>query len=215
LLAAKEKWPMGPDPPVYIIDDDEAVRDSLSIQLEAAGFKVTSFASGLDFLAKVSSLAPGCLVSDVRMPEIDGLELQSRLAAMKLKFPVIIITGHGDVNLAVRAMRAGAVDFVEKPFSEETILRSIRLAQGHFEQMSRNEAASEAARARMALLTPREREVFDGLVAGRQNKVIAFDLSISPRTVEIHRARVLEKMQAHSLSELVRLALAAGVEIKS
>ncbi|HXW22475.1 MAG TPA: response regulator FixJ [Rhodomicrobium sp.] len=206
---------MAPDPPVYIIDDDEAIRDSLSIQLDAAGFKVTTFASGLDFLAKVSSLEPGCLISDVRMPEIDGLELQNRLAAMKLNFPVIIITGHGDISLAVRAMRAGAVDFVEKPFSEETILQSIRLAQCHFEQVSRNEAAGETARARIALLTPRERDVFDGLVAGRQNKVIAYDLSISPRTVEIHRARVLEKMQARNLAELVRLALAAGVEIKS
>lgn len=206
---------MGVEPPVYIVDDDEAVRDSLAIQLEAAGFTVTSFASGLDFLAKVSSLAPGCLISDVRMPEIDGLELQTRLAGMKLKFPVIIMTGHGDIDLAVRAMRAGAVDFVEKPFSEATILQSIRLARSHLEQMSRTEAVGEAARSRMASLTPREREVFEGLVAGRQNKVIAFDLSISPRTVEIHRARVLEKMQARSLSELVRQALSAGVEIKS
>jgi two-component system, LuxR family, response regulator FixJ len=203
------------DLPVYIIDDDEAVRDSLTIQLEAVGFNVTAFASGLDFLAKLPSLTPGCLISDVRMPEIDGLELQTRLAAMKVNFPVIIMTGHGDISLAVRAMRAGAVDFVEKPFSEETILQSIRLAQSRFEQRSRNEAEGETARARMGLLTPREREVFDGLVAGRQNKVIAYDLSISPRTVEIHRARVLEKMQARSLSELVRLALAAGVEIKS
>lgn len=206
---------MGLDPPIYIIDDDEAVRDSLAIQLEAAGFKVVAFASGLDFLANVSSLVPGCLISDVRMPEIDGLELQNRLAAMKLNFPVIIMTGHGDISLAVRAMRAGAVDFVEKPFSEETMLRSIRLAQSRFEQTTRNDAAGETARARMGMLTPREREVFDGLVAGRQNKVIAYNLSISPRTVEIHRARVLEKMQARSLSELVRLALAAGVEIKS
>jgi two-component system, LuxR family, response regulator FixJ len=215
IAGREEGWLMAFDPPVYIIDDDEAVRDSLSIQLEAAGFKITAFASGLDFLAKVSSLAPGCLISDVRMPEIDGLELQNRLAAMKLNFPVIIMTGHGDVSLAVRAMRAGAVDFVEKPFSEETILESIRLAQSRFEQMSRSEAAGETARARLALLTSREREVFDGLVAGRQNKIIAHDLAISPRTVEIHRARVVEKMQAHSLSELVRLALAAGVSINS
>jgi two-component system, LuxR family, response regulator FixJ len=206
---------MGSDPPIYIIDDDEAVRDSLAIQLEAAGFKVAAFESGPDFMAKVSTLVPGCLISDVRMPEIDGLELQNRLTVMKLNFPVIIITGHGDISLAVRAMRAGAVDFVEKPFSEETILRSIRLAQTRFEQTSKNEAAGGTARARLALLTPREREVFDGLVAGRQNKVIAYDLSISPRTVEIHRARVVEKMQAQSLSELVRLALAAGVPIES
>jgi len=206
---------MSLEPPVYIIDDDEAVRDSLAIQLEATGFKVTAFASGLDFLAKVSALPPGCLISDVRMPEIDGLELQNRLAAMKLHFPVIIMTGHGDINLAVRAMRAGAVDFVEKPFSEEAILQSIKLAQRRLEQISESEAAGATARTKMELLTARERDVFDGLVAGKQNKVIAHDLSISPRTVEIHRARVLEKMQVHSLPELVRLALAAGLEIKS
>jgi two-component system response regulator FixJ len=206
---------MGPEPPVYIIDDDEAVRDSLAIQLEATGFKVTAFASGLDFLAKVSALPPGCLISDVRMPEIDGLELQNRLAAMKLRFPVIIMTGHGDISLAVRAMRAGAVDFVEKPFSEAAILQSIQLARRQLAQASESEAAGATARARLALLTAREKEVFDGLVAGKQNKVIAHDLAISPRTVEIHRARVLEKMQAHSLPDLVRLALAAGIQIKS
>ncbi len=206
---------MGPDSPVYIIDDDEAVRDSLAIQLEATGFKVTAFSSGLDFLAKVSELPPGCLISDVRMPEIDGLELQNRLATMKLPFPVIIMTGHGDITLAVRAMRAGAVDFVEKPFSEEAILQSIKLARHRLEQASESDAAGETARARLALLTPREKEVFDGLVAGKQNKVIAHDLSISPRTVEIHRARVMEKTQARSLPELVRLALAAGMQIRT
>ena len=197
--------------PIYIVDDDEAVRDSLAVQLEAVGFTVTAFASSLDFLQKAPTLTPGCLISDVRMPDIDGLDLQNRLTELKLDFPVIIMTGHGDVSLAVRAMKAGAVDFIEKPFSETAILDSIKLAQRRFEQAHKSDAATAAARERMALLTPREREVFDGLVAGRQNKVIAFDLSISPRTVEIHRARVLEKMQARSLSELVRLALAAGV----
>lgn len=206
---------MPSDPPVYIVDDDEAVRDLLAVQLEAAGFKVTTFGSGLDFLQRAPSLTLGCLISDVRMPDIDGLDLQNRLTEMKLNFPVIIMTGHADVSLAVRAMKAGAVDFIEKPFSEAAILDSIKLAQSRFEQVTKSEAAGETARTRIALLTPRERDVFDGLVAGRQNKIIAYDLSISPRTVEIHRARVLEKMRARSLSELVRLALAAGVSIKS
>jgi two-component system response regulator FixJ len=201
--------------PVYIVDDDDAVRDSLSIQLEAAGFNVTAFPSSLEFLQKAPSLTPGCLISDVRMPDIDGLDLQNRLTQMKLNFPIIIMTGHGDVSLAVRAMRAGAVDFIEKPFSESAILESIRLAQSRFEATTKSDAAGNHARQRMALLTPREREVFDGLVDGKQNKVIAYDLTISPRTVEIHRARVLEKMEARSLPELVRFALAAGVAIKS
>lgn len=199
---------------VYVIDDDEAVRDSLALQLEAAGFAVTTFASALDFLQEASSLPLGCIVSDVRMPEIDGLELQNRLAQMNLNFPMIIMTGHGDVQLAVRAMKAGAVDFIEKPFTEQTILASIRLAQSHFAERQAVDAAGDVARARLAQLTPRERDVFEELVRGKQNKVIAFDLSISPRTVEVHRARVIEKMQARSLSELVRMALAAGIQIK-
>ena len=200
---------------IYVVDDDEAVRDSLALQLEAAGFEVTTFPSALEFLKEVPSLAPGCVISDVRMPEMDGIELQTRLAQMKGNFPVIIVTGHGDVALAVRAMKAGAVDFIEKPFSGDAIMNCIRLAQSRFVEQQASGAATEAARARVAQLTPREHDVFEELVRGKQNKVIAYDLNISPRTVEVHRARVLEKMQAHSLSELVRLALAAGIQIKS
>ena len=200
---------------VYVIDDDEAVRDSLALRLDAAGFKTVTFPSALDFLTAVETLAPGCVLTDVRMPEIDGLELQNRLTQRNLHFPVIVMTGHGDVALAVRAMKAGAIDFIEKPFGDDTILDSIRLAQSRFAQQQQTDAAAEAAQARITSLTPRERDVFEELVRGKQNKVIAHDLSISPRTVEVHRARVLEKMQARSLSELVRMALAAGVQIKS
>ncbi len=200
---------------IYIVDDDEAVRDSLSLRLETAGFTVETFPSARDFLEKTSSLPPGCVIADVRMPEIDGIELQRRLAAMHVNFPVIIMTGHADVSLAVRAMRAGAIDFVEKPFTEEVILDSIRQAQSRFAELQASEAAAEGARERLALLTPREHDVFEELVRGKQNKVIAADLKISPRTVEVHRARVIEKMQARSLSDLVRMALSAGIQIKS
>lgn len=200
---------------IYVVDDDEAVRDSLSLQLEASGFKVATFPSAIEFLNEAASLPAGCVIADVRMPEIDGIELQSRLAGMNIHFPVIIVTGHGDVALAVRAMKAGAVDFVEKPFTEQVILDSIRQAQSRFAELQATEAAAEAVRERLALLTPRERDVFEELVHGKQNKVIAADLKISPRTVEVHRARVIEKMQAHSLSDLVRMALTAGIQIKS
>ncbi len=199
---------------IYIIDDDDAVRDSLALQLEASGFAPETFASALEFLQRVNALTPGVVISDVRMPEIDGIELQERLGKMKVNMPTIIVTGHGDVSMAVRAMKAGAVDFIEKPFTNDAILASIRLAQSRFAEQQASDAAGETARARIALLTPRERDVFEELVRGKQNKVIAFDLNISPRTVEVHRARVLEKMEAHSLSELVRMALAAGVQVK-
>jgi two-component system response regulator FixJ len=206
---------MPPKAKIYIVDDDEAVRDSLGMQLDAAGYAVKTFASGVDFLNAAPALAPGCLIADVRMPEMDGLELQNRLAALKPRFPTIVITGHGDVLMAVRAMRAGAVDFVEKPFAEEAILASIRLAQSRLGPLQGHDDEAEPAVARLALLSTRERQVLEGLVAGLPNKTIAADLGISPRTVEIHRARVMDKMQARSLSQLVRLALAAGVSIRS
>lgn len=200
---------------VYIIDDDDAVRDSLAVQLEAAGYEVGSFASAVEFLRTAASMPLGCIVSDVQMPDMDGMELQKRLGEMQLNFPVVIVTGHADVALAVRAMKAGAVDFIEKPFDEKAILESIELAQSRFAAQRETEAVGSTARERLAGLTPREREVFEQMVRGKQNKVIAFDLDISPRTVEVHRARVLEKLEARSLSELVRLALAAGVSITS
>jgi len=201
-------------PVIFIVDDDVAVRDSLEILLQSAGHAVRSFASGQEFLDVVSSLGPGCLIVDVRMPGMDGFELQRRLGERQLSIPVIVITGHGDVPMAVRAIRGGAIDFIEKPFSERAIIDSIRLALSRLaaHEADSRAAADPAVLRRLALLSPREREVLDGLVEGLPNKTIAYDLKISPRTVEIHRARVMDKMQARSLSELVRLALAAGIE---
>jgi|SRR5580700_4419880 two-component system response regulator FixJ len=200
---------------VYIVDDDEAVRDSLGFQLESAGYDVRTFSSGVDFLNQAPSLPPGCVILDVRMPDMDGPEVQARLAEMKLSLPVVMITGHGEVPLAVRAMRAGAVDFVEKPFSEEAILESISLAANRSATPAIPDEHAEAAAPRLKLLSAREREVLEGLVAGLPNKTIAYDLGISARTVEAHRARVMDKMQARSLPELVRLAMAAGLRLKS
>ena len=200
---------------VYIIDDDDAVRDSLSLQLEATGYEVASFPSAVGFLEIAGTLQPGCVISDVQMPDMDGMELQRRLSDLKLDFPVVIVTGHADVALAVRAMKAGAVDFIEKPFEERAILDCVRHAQTRFAAQRATAQAGATAREKLATLTPREREVFDEMVRGKQNKMIAYDLDISPRTVEVHRARVLEKLEARSLSELVRLALAAGLPISS
>jgi two-component system, LuxR family, response regulator FixJ len=202
---------MPADRRVYIVDDDEAVRDSLSVLLESKAYAVKSFASAPDFLAVAPSLPVGCLIVDIRMPEMDGLELQHHLIERALHFPMIVITGHGDVPLAVRAMKAGAIDFIEKPFAAEAILNSLGGALSRLAAPNERDPAAVAAAAKLALLSPREREVLEGLLAGLPNKSIAYDLAISPRTVEIHRARVMDKMGARSLSELVRLALAAGV----
>ena len=195
---------------VYIVDDDEAVRDSLSMLLESKAFAVKSFASAVEFLAAASSLHPGCLIVDIRMPEMDGLELQQHLIDRSLDFPLIVITGHGDVPVAVRAMKAGAVDFIEKPFTYEAILDSLEVGFLRLTAPDKD-PVKVAAIAKLELLSPRELEVLQGLLAGLPNKSIAYDLNISPRTVEIHRARVMDKMGARSLSELIRLALAAGV----
>jgi len=201
----RERW-------VYIVDDDEAVRDSLSALLASKGYSVTGFASAREFLAVAPSLPAGCLIVDIRMPEMDGLTLQQQLIERNLGFPLIVITGHGDVPLAVRAMKAGAVDFIEKPFAAEAILMSLEAAFARLARPAEEDPAAGAAADRLNLLSPREREVLGGLLAGLPNKSIAFDLGISPRTVEIHRARVMDKMGARSLSELVRLALAAGAQ---
>jgi two-component system response regulator FixJ len=199
---------------VYIVDDDEAVRDSLTVLLEACGHRVRSFAMAQEFLDAAAAVPLGCLIADIRMPGMDGLELQRRLAERSLGFPMIVITGHGDVPLAVRAMKGGAVDFIEKPFATSTILASVAAALAMVEAAGEVDPAAAAASAKLALLSPREREVLDGLLAGLPNKTIAYDLAISPRTVEIHRARVMDKMGARSLSELIRFALAAGLQPK-
>jgi len=200
---------------IYIVDDDDAVRDSLAALLESKSYRVRSFAGARAFLDEAAALPLGCLIVDVRMPEMDGLELQRRLAERQLAFPMIVITGHADVPIAVRAMKAGAVDFIEKPFAAEAILASVETALARIAQAGPDAAAAAAAAAKLALLSQREREVLEGLLGGLPNKSIAYDLSISPRTVEIHRARVMDKMGARSLSELIRIALAAGVQPRS
>jgi two-component system, LuxR family, response regulator FixJ len=211
--------PPAPEPVVFVVDDDEAVRDSLAVMLEAEGLAVEAFASGR---ALLEALAPGgragCVVADVRMPDMDGLELLERLMARDGggggRLPVIIMTGHGDVPMAVRAMKAGAVDFIEKPFTPELILATVRRHLEPPGDAARGGAPGgegDGVARRLEQLTPREREVLEQLVIGRQKKVIAHELDISPRTVEIHRARVMEKMGARSLSHLVRMALAAGI----
>jgi two-component system, LuxR family, response regulator FixJ len=205
---------MPADQSVYIVDDDEAVRDSLSVLLEAIGHRVRTFGLAKDFLDAAPALPLGCLIADIRMPEMDGLELQRTLNEQNLHFPMIVITGHGDVPLAVRAMKAGALDFIEKPFATPTILASVEAALARIDAAGQRDPIAEAALTKLKLLSRREREVLEGLLAGLPNKTIAYDLAISPRTVEIHRARVMDKMGARSLSELIRLALAAGLQPK-
>jgi two-component system, LuxR family, response regulator FixJ len=197
---------------VFIVDDDSGVRDSLRALLESAGYEVRDFDAAAKVLDCGDLAEAGCLIADIRMPDIDGLTLQEELSARKLGLPVIIMTGHGDVPLAVRAMKAGAVDFIEKPFDDELLLASVTRALTLSTQSRSQAALAQSAGQLVAALTAREREVLQHLVAGRPNKLIAYALGISPRTVEIHRANVMDKMHARSLSEVVRQALAAGVE---
>ncbi len=202
---------MNDTPTVFVLDDDDAVRDSLGTLLESSDLPVKTYASADSFLEALGSDAVGCVVSDVRMPGLSGLELQERLTEMKIPLPVIIVTGHGDLPMAVKAMKAGAVDFIEKPIDDELILRSVREALSRGVKMHADAAAADAARANIERLTARERQVLEKVALGHPNKVIAYDLDISPRTVEIHRARVIEKLAARNLSHLVRMAIAAGV----
>ncbi|MFI4998310.1 MAG: response regulator FixJ [Reyranellales bacterium] len=195
---------------IHVIDDDVAVRQSLAFLLSTAGLAVRTHESAIAFLDILPVDQDGCIVTDIRMPEMDGLELQRRLRTRKVGLPVIVITGHGDVALAVEAMKAGAVDFIEKPFDDEVLLASIRSALTHNVRNVQRESRVAEVRGRLKLLSEREREVLDGLVAGKPNKIIAFDLGISARTVEVYRANVMTKMQAGSLSELVRMVLLDG-----
>ena len=196
---------------VYVIDDDEAMRDSLSFLLDSAGFKVTLFESALNFLDTLPGLDFGCVVSDVRMPGLDGIELLKRMKAARSTFPILIMTGHGDVPLAVEAMKLGAVDFLEKPFEDDRLIGMIEAAVRQAEPAAKSEAVTLDIATRIASLSPRERQVMGGLIAGLSNKLIARDYDISPRTIEVYRANVMTKMQANSLSELVRLAMRAGM----
>ena len=196
---------------VYVIDDDEAMRDSLNFLLDSAGFSVTLFETAQSFLDVLQGLEFGCVVSDVRMPGIDGIELLKRMKAGHSTFPILIMTGHGDVPLAVEAMKLGAVDFLEKPFEDDRLIGMIEGAIRQAEPAARSEAVTHDIAARVATLSPRERQVMEGLIAGLSNKLIARDYDISPRTIEVYRANVMTKMQANSLSELVRLAMRAGL----
>ena len=194
---------------VHIVDDDDAVRRSAAFMLRHAGFQIESHVSGVAFLKAAKTAERGCVLLDVRMPEMDGLEVQREMATRGIDMPVVILTGHGDIAIAVKAMRAGAVDFIEKPYEKEQLLAALeegfaRLDRGHDKEMQASEA-----KVRLASLTGRERDVLNGLVTGYPNKTIAYDLGISPRTVEIYRANMMEKLRVRSLSEALRIAFIA------
>ena len=194
---------------VHLIDDDEDIRRALAFLLGTAGLAVRVHESALKFLENLDTLQPGCIVSDVRMPGMDGLELQQRLKAMGVEMPIIIMTGHADVPLAVQAMKAGAVDFIEKPFDDEIMLSAIRIALDVYDKSGQSSGQIAQIQTRLDTLSAREKDVLKGLLAGHANKTIAYDLELSPRTVEVHRANVMSKMNARSLSELVRMAMLA------
>jgi two-component system response regulator FixJ len=196
---------------VYVIDDDAAMRDSLNFLLDSADFNVTLFETAVNFLDALPGLEFGCVISDVRMPGLDGIELLKRMKQGNSTFPIVIMTGHGDVPLAVEAMKLGAVDFLEKPFEDDRLIGMIEAAIRQAEPAAKSEAITLDIAARIATLSPRERQVMEGLIAGLSNKQIARDYDISPRTIEVYRANVMTKMLANSLSELVRLAMRAGM----
>ncbi len=194
---------------VHLIDDDEAVRHALAFLLASSGFAVQAYKLASAFLETLSAVQPGCIITDVRMPGLSGLELQRELTNRRIFLPVVVMTGHGDVPLAVQAMKAGAVDFIEKPFSDDTLLSAVQEALARYTHDSVRQNSHDEVHARLHRLTPREREVLDGLIGGLPNKTIAYDLNISARTVEIHRANLMTKMEAGSLPELVRMVLLA------
>jgi two-component system response regulator FixJ len=198
-----------PQPVVHIIDDDQGLRESLAFLLRSANFEVRSFESAKTFLDELLQAVPGCVITDVRMPDMSGIELLRRLKELKLGVPVIVITGHGDIALAVEAMKMGAADFFEKPFDDDLLVASVRAALRQREDQTKRGAERTEIEHRISSLSPREKDVLAGLIEGRANKQIAFDLGISPRTVEIYRANLMNKMQANSLSDLVRMALIA------
>lgn len=192
---------------IHLIDDDEALRESVAFLLRAADFEVKGFSSAEAFLASLPDASLSCVITDVRMPDMSGIELIRRLKELKVDVPVIVITGHGDVALAVEAMKLGATDFFEKPFNDDLLLASVRAALQEQAHHTKRYAERAEIEQRLARLSAREKDVLTGLIEGRANKQIAFDLGISPRTVEIYRANLMTKMQADSLSDLVRMAL--------
>jgi two-component system response regulator FixJ len=196
---------------IHVVDDDDAVRQSLEFLLRSAKFNVKVYDSAVTFLQSLPTLEPGCVVTDVRMPEMSGIDLLRRLKDLHIDLPVIVITGHGDVPLAVEAMKAGAADFIEKPFDDQVLLDALHTALAGRSSDTKRQAERAEIQERLGSLSARERQVLEGLVNGHANKVIAHDLGISPRTVEIYRANVMTKMNAPSLSDLVRMALLAGM----
>ncbi len=194
-------------PTVHVIDDDDAVRDSIQMFLANEGLEVRTYPSADAFIAVLDSAPPGCVVTDVRMPGMSGMELLAEIARLRLAMPVIVVTGHADVPLAVRAMKSGAVDLLEKPFKAADLIDAVARALEVGRNSQRNVLSAQEAQARLATLTMRETEVLDRLVRGQPNKIIAYEMGISPRTVEVHRANVMKKTQAGSFSELVRMFL--------
>jgi RNA polymerase sigma factor (sigma-70 family) len=199
------------DPTIFVLDDDESVRRSLGRLLKSAGYRVESFGSPQDFLHRQPSPGPGCLVLDLQLPEMDGLKLQEALGAAESLLPIIFITGHGDIPASVRAMKAGAVDFLPKPFLEQDLLKAIRLALDKAQREHHERTELAELKQRLATLTPREREVLERVVSGALNKQIAADLGIAEKTIKVHRARAIEKMRAESLADLVRMAQRLGI----
>jgi len=202
---------MQPEPVIYVIDDDEAVRQSLEFLLKTAGMTARGFDSAAAFLEVLPQIRSGCIVTDVRMPGITGIDLLRRIKELGIDIPVIVITGHGDISLAVEAMKIGAVDFLEKPFDDDTLLTAVRGSLNRTADAAQRNAELTEIRDKLAALSNREQQVLEGLVAGKANKAIAFDLGISPRTVEIYRANLMTKMAANSLSDLVRMAMIATI----
>ncbi|ETI65113.1 chemotaxis protein CheY [Sphingobium cupriresistens LL01] len=202
---------MTPKRIVHLVDDEESIRKSAGFMLKTSGFAVQTYASGIAFLKAVKTAEPGCILLDVRMPGMDGLEVQEVLAERGVTMPVIVLTGHGDVGIAVRVMKAGAVDFLEKPFEKTALLASIGVAFSRLDKSDARSLREAEARVRVAVLTPREREVLIGLANGFPNKTIAYDLDISTRTVEVHRANLMTKLEVHSLSDALRIAFSAGL----
>lgn len=195
------------EPTVHVVDDDDAMRDSLAFLLEATGLEARTYDSAAALLTRVSELEPGCILTDIRMPGMSGLELVRELKSQGVALPIIVMTGHADVPLAIETMKAGVVDFIEKPFDDELLLGAIRGAVSKGLEVAEHEQERSAVQERLASLSPRERDVLNGLIAGHPNKIIAFNLGISPRTVEIYRANLMTKMQARSLSDLVRMSM--------
>ncbi|MBX9643263.1 MAG: response regulator [Novosphingobium sp.] len=196
---------------VHLVDDEEAICKSAGFVLSRAGYKVHSYGSGVEFLKLAKAAPKGCVLLDVRMPEMDGLQVQAVMADRGINMPVIVLTGHGDVTIAVQAMKAGAVEFLEKPFEKAALLAALERAFTRLERKDNRELDEREARTRMAALTPREREILEGLAKGYPNKTIAYDLGCSSRTVEVHRASLMHKLDVHSLSDLLRIAFAAGL----